>query len=201
ISAPGDDLSKYGLDKPAITLSVNLNDGSEKTVSFGTNDDNRYARISTRPDVLKISASLYDKLNRKPSDLRSKELFKLDQADLSRIEIKNPNLTLVAEKTGDKWTVKEPADKKDKDAPELKVINPFETKAEEVIDFPSADVQSRLAKPAVEAKLTYKDGKTVELKVSSADGDSAYVSLKGGKEVFKVNKQMLDDLSFKSTDL
>jgi hypothetical protein len=201
ITAPGDDLSKYGLDKPAITLSVSMNDGSEKTVSFGVKDDNHYARISTRPDVLKISASLYDKLNVKPADLRSKELFKLDQDNLSKIEIRNPNLTLVAEKSGDKWTIKEPADKKDKDAPAFKVVNPFDTKAEEIIDSPSGDVQSKLAKPAVEAKLTYKNGKVVEVKISAADGDSAYVTLKGGKEVFRVNKQMLEDLSFKAADL
>jgi ribosomal protein S1 len=62
-------------------------------------------------------------------------------------------------------------------------------------------VKSRLAKPAVEARLTYKDGKVVEVKVSSADGDNAYVSVKGHSEAFKVKKQMLEDLSFKAADL
>ena len=46
-----------------------------------------------------------------------------------------------------------------------------------------------------------KDGKIVEVKVSSADGDNAYVSVKGRSEVFKVRKRMLDDLSFKAADL
>jgi hypothetical protein len=54
---------------------------------------------------------------------------------------------------------------------------------------------------AVEARLTYKDGRVVEVKVSSADGDDAYVSVKGRSEVFKVTKQMLDDLNFKAADL
>jgi uncharacterized protein DUF4340 len=201
VSETADDLAKYGLDNPKITLTAQLNDGSEKSISAGVKDDNHYARPSARSQVFKISSSLYDKLNIKPSELRNKEMFKLDRDNLSKIEIKNPNLKLVAEKSGDKWAIKEPADKKDKDAPAVKVINPFETKAEEILGSPSSDVRSKLAKPAVEARLTYKDGKVVEVKVSSADGENAYVSVKGRSEVFRVKKQMLDDLSFKAADL
>jgi hypothetical protein len=200
-SETADDPAKYGLDNPKITLTTQLNDGSEKTVTVGVKDENHYLKASTRPEIVKISSPLYDKLNIKASELRNKDIFKLDRDSLSKIEIKNPNLTLLAEKSGDKWTIKEPTDKKDKDAPPAKIINPFETKAEEVIDTPSADVKSKLSKPAVEAKLTYKNGKIVEVKVSSADGDNAYVSVKGRSEVFKVRKRMLDDLSFKAADL
>jgi hypothetical protein len=201
VSDKPDDLAKYGLDKPKINLTAQLNDGSEKTLSVGSKDDNHYAKTSTRPEIIKVSASLYDKLNIKPSELRNKEIFKLDKDNLSKIEIKNPNLKLVAEKSGDKWVIKEPADKKDKDAPTSKVINPFETKAEEVLDSSSSEVKGKLAKPAVEARLTYKDGKVVEVRVSSADGDKAYVNVKGRGEVFRVKKQMLEDLSFKVADL
>src|SRR5262249_29714889 len=161
-----------------------LNDGSEKTLVVGVKDDNHYAKASTRPEVVKIGVGLFDKLNLKPSELRTKEILKLDKDNLSKIEIKNPNMKLVAEKSGDKWVIKEPADKKDKDAPAFKVVNPFDTKADEILESPSSDVRSKLAKAAVEAKLTYKDGKTVTVKVSSADGDNAYVSVAGRPEVF-----------------
>jgi hypothetical protein len=201
VSETADNLAKYGLDVPKITLIAQLNDGSERTISAGVKDDTHYAKASSRPQVFRISSSLYDKLNIKPTGLRNKEIFKLDRENLSKIEIKNPNLRLVAEKSGDKWVIKEPADKKDKDAPTLKIIDPFETKADEILDSPGSDVRSKLAKPAVEARLTYKDGKVVEVKVSSADGDSAYAAVKGRAEVFKVKKQMLDDLSFKPSDL
>ena len=201
VTDKADDLAKYGLDSPKITLTAQLNDGSEKTLSVGMKDENHYAKASTRPEIIKISSSFYDKLNIKASELRNKDIFKLDRDNLSKIEIKNPNLTLVAEKSGDKWTIKEPADKKDKDAPPVKIINPFDTKAEEILDSPSADVKAKLAKPAIEAKLTYKDGKTIEIKVSPAYAENAYVSVKGRSEVFKVKKKMLDDLSFKAADL
>jgi hypothetical protein len=201
VAETADDLAKYGLDNPKITLTAQLNDGSEKTISAGMKDDNHYAKASTRAQILKISSSLYDKLNIKPSELRNKEMFKLDKDNLSKVEIKNPNMKLVAEKNGDKWTIMEPADKKDKDAPAFKIINPFETKADEILEPGSSSAKAKLAKPAVDARLTYKDGKVVEVKVSSADGDSVYVSVKGRSEVFKVKKQMLDDLSFKAADL
>ena len=201
VSETGDDLAKYGLDKPNITLTAQLNDGSERTIAAGVKDDNHYAKASSKAQVFKISSSLYDKLNIKPTELRNKEIFKLDRDNLSKIEIKNPNVKVVAEKSGDKWVIKEPADKKDKDAPTFKIINPFDTKADEILDSPGSDVKSKLAKPAVEARLTYKDGRVVEVKVSSADGENAYASVKGRNEVFKVKKQMLDDLSFKLADL
>jgi hypothetical protein len=196
-----DDLGKYGLDKPTISLTAQLNDGSEKTLAVGSKDDNHYAKASTRPEIVKISSSLYDKLNLNPSELRNKEIFKLDKDNLSKVEIKNANTKLVAEKSGEKWVIKEPADKKDKDAPEFRVISPFETKADEILASPPSDVRARLAKPAVEARLSYKGGKVVELKMSKADGDHAYVAVKGRSEVFKVKKQMVEDLSFKPADL
>ncbi|PYP87717.1 MAG: hypothetical protein DMF61_08690 [Blastocatellia bacterium AA13] len=200
VSQTADDLAKYGLDNPKITLTAQLNDGSERVISASVKDDNHYAKASSRAEVVKISSSLYDKLNVKASDLRSKELFKLNRENLSKIEIKNPNLRLTAEKSGDKWVVKEPADKKDKDASASKIISPFETKADEIVESPGSDVRAKLAKPAVEARLTYKDGKVIEVKISSADGDNAYVTVNGHPEVFKVKKQMLDDLSFKAAD-
>jgi len=201
VSESADDLSKYGLDKPKITLNAQLNDGSERTIAVGIKDDVQYAKTSSRAQVFKISPAFYSKLNIKASELRNKEILKLDKDNLTKIEIKNPNLTLVAEKSGDKWMIKQPTDKKDKEAPAFKVINPFETKADEILDASSSEGRSKLAKPAVEAKLTYKDGKIVEVKVSQADGDNAYVSVKGRPEIFKVKKQMLDDLSFKAADL
>jgi hypothetical protein len=201
VSDKPNDLAGYGLDKPAVNLTAHLNDGSEKTLAIAEKDNKHYAKASSRPEILKVSSVLYDKLRIKPSELRSKEIFDLDQENLSKIEIRNPNMKIVAEKSADKWVIKEPADKKDVDAPASRIIDPFGTRAEEILASPSSDVRSRLAKPAVDARLTYKDGKVVEVKVSSADGTDVYVTVKGRGEVFKVKKQMLEDLSFKAAEL
>jgi uncharacterized protein DUF4340 len=195
-----DDPAKYGLDKPKMTLTARLAAGGERSFSLGSKVDDKYyyAKTSDRPQLYKVDLSLYRALNTKLESLRSKSLVKLNREDLTRVQIKNPNLTLVAEKNKDgKWLVKEPADKKDKEAYSYKLIDPIETKATEVIDKPSGAITAKLAKPEVEIRLTAKDGKTTVIKISAADGESAYARVEGRSEVYKITKSMLESLSFK----
>ena len=197
------DPAKYGLDKPRITLTAKLNDGSQRVLSLSSKiDENYYARNSDRPQILKIDSALYEKLNVKLSKLRDKQIVKLNKDELTRIEIKNPNLTLVAEKDKDnKWIIKSPADKKDKEARSNKLLDPFETKATEVLDVAPSSAAAKLAKPAVEVRFTDKSGKITVVTISSADGDDAYVRVKDRAGVYKVGKQLLEDLSFKIADV
>ncbi len=204
VSETADELAKYGLDKPKLTLTAQIQGGGERTLAIGSKVEERYyAKSSDRPQIFKIESSLYDKLNIKFSALRNKQFLKLNKDDLTKIRIKNPNVTLVAEKDNDnKWLVKEPADKKDKEITSTyRLFDPLENKATEVLDKPPASAAAKLAKPAVEVQLTYKDGKTTALKVSAADGDQAYVRVEGRSAVYKVDKKVVEDLSFKITDL
>ena len=203
VSDASADLSQYGLNKPVITVTAKLVDGGERVLTLGSKTDELYyAKNQARSEVLKVDSSLYDKLNVKLADLRDKQIVKLNKDDLTRIEVKNPNLTLIAEKDGEgKWLIKSPADKKDKEAQTYKVFDPLETKATEILDAAPASARAKLAKPAVEVKLTDKSGQVTEISVSSADGDNAYVSVKGKPGVYKVGKQMVEDLSFKAADI
>jgi hypothetical protein len=204
VSEAGDDLAKFGLDKPKVTFTAQLQGGGERSLLLGNKDGERYfAKNSERPQIFKVESALYDKLNLKPAGLRSKEIVKLNKDDLTRVEIKNPNLTLAAEKDKDnKWIIKEPAELKDKEAQSYKLFDPLENnKATEVLDQPPAAVAARLAKPAAEVRLTGKDGKTTVVKVSAADGDNVYVRVDGRQGVYKVGKQMLEGLSFKAADV
>jgi hypothetical protein len=200
VSETADDLSKYGLDKPAASVTAQLQTGGERSILFGSKVENQYyAKASDRPQIVKVDSAFFDKMNAKLSTLRSKEIARIKKDEITRVEIRNPNLTLVAEKDKDnKWMVKEPADKKDKEAQSYKLFDPIETnKATEIIDKPTAAQSKLLAKPAVEVKYTGKDGKTTVIKVSAADGDHAYVRVEGRPETYQVSKQMLDSLSFK----
>jgi hypothetical protein len=198
VSETADDLAKYGLDKSKTGLTVKLATGAERSVSIGSKvDDKFYARVSDRPQILKVEQSLLDKLNTKPGDLRSKEMVKIVRDDLKTISIKNPNGTLVAENKDGKWVVTAPADKKDKEAQTFKLFTPFESKAAEVLDKAPASALAKLAKPAVEVRLTDKNGKTTLVQISSADGDDCYVRVEGRAGIFKLNKMMLEGLSFK----
>jgi hypothetical protein len=202
VSETADDLAKYGLDKSKLSIAAKLTTGSERTIAIGSKvDGNYYAKASDRSQIIKVEQSFYDEINTKLATLRSKKLVDLNRDDLTKVWIRNPNLTLLAEKDKeDKWIVKEPADKKDKEAQSFKLLTPLDTQATEVIDKPAAAISSKLAKPAVEVRFTDKNGKTTTLKISAADGDNVYVKVDGRPEIYKAGKSLLDGLSFKADE-
>jgi hypothetical protein len=201
VSETTDEPAKYGLDKPKLSLTTRFLNGGERTVSVGSKvDENYYAKVSDRPQLLKVDKAFYDKLNTKLATLRSKQFVKFNRDDLTKIYVKNPNVTLVAEKKDDKWLVTEPADKKDKEASTFKIFSSLETPATEVIDKPTAAIAAKLAKPAVEVRLTDKGGKTTTVKISAADGEDVYIKVEGQPEIYKAAKSLLDGLSFKADE-
>jgi uncharacterized protein DUF4340 len=201
VSENVDDPAKYGLDKSKVSITARLASGGEQTVTIGSKvDENYYAKVSDRPQLLKVDSNFHEKLNTKLASLRSKQFVKLDREALAKVYIKNSNTTLVAEKKDNKWMVTEPADKKDKEASTFKIFTPLETAATEVLDKPSGAVAAKLAKPAVEVRLTDKSGKTTILKISSADGEFVYVKADGRPEIYRVEKSVLDGLNFKADE-
>lgn len=191
------DPKKYGLDQPKITLTLQLQ-GNERVLTVGSEvEGNHYAKTSERAQVFKIDSTLYDKLAIKPASLRSKTIVKVKQDEVTEIRVTNPNCKVVAEKKDDKWVIKEPADKKDKEFSSWRVFSPLETRATDVLDAAPASARAKLAKPAVTIQLTTKDGKNITVKVSSADGDDAYITVDGKSAVYKVGKSLLEQLSFK----
>jgi hypothetical protein len=201
VSESVDDPAKYGLDKPKISITARLNTGGERTVSIGSKvDENYYAKISDQPQLIKVDTLFYEKLNTKLASLRSKQYVRFNRDELTKIYIKNSNVTLVAEKKDDKWKIIEPADKKDKETTTFKMLTPLETQATEVLDKPSSAVAAKIAKPAVEVRLTDKNGKTTILKISSADGENVYVKVEGRPEIYRVEKSLLDGLNFKADE-
>jgi uncharacterized ParB-like nuclease family protein len=203
VSETADELGKYGLEQPKITLTAGLQGGGERTLVISDKkDDSYYAKNSGQPQVFKVDASLFDKLNIKFSDLRDKQIIKLEKDQLTRLQLKNQNLTLLAEKNPDgKWIVKQPEDKKDKEAQVDRIFDAIETKATEVLEKPAPSISAKLVKPAAEVQLTGKDGKTTTIKVSAADGDNAYVRVEGKPTIYKVEKRVVENLNLKASDV
>jgi len=81
-------------------------------------------------------------------------------------------------------------------------LTPFTTaRAEEIIDHPSGDVLAKLAKPPVEASFTDKTGKTLTVRFSKISDDFVYAQTSDSPAVYKLKKQVSEDLSFKPSDL
>jgi hypothetical protein len=201
------DLVPYGLNSPVISISAQSQPGGSRQIIIGVKNEGEgktyFAKSSDRSQIFKIDQDLFDKLNVKATQLHSKQLVKLNKDDVSRIQIKNENLTLVAVRNADgKLLVKEPVAQKDKEVVATRIIEPISAaSATELIDKPTAEIAAKMSKPVVEASLTTKDGKTTVIKISAADGDNVYVRVGGRSEIFKVSKILLDSLTFKITDV
>jgi len=79
------DLSKYGLDKPSMTVTIGA--GSAKTVlEIGkTENGETYARDAARPIVFTVDTTLQTDLNKSFDDYRKKELFEFRPFYVARL--------------------------------------------------------------------------------------------------------------------
>ena len=198
------DLAKYGLDKPEVALRVHDLKGEERGLLVGRKvGDDYYARDSARPLVFRINTDLYKKLGDALFDLRDKNLIHLQRDQLTKAEIRNKNQTIVCQYGADnKWKLEVPADKKGKEVQSWKFFDPLDNaRAQEILDTPSSAILAKLAKPAVEVTLTDKSGKATKVSLSAESDGFVYARSGAGPEVYKLNKQILDDLNFQAADI
>jgi hypothetical protein len=205
-SETAENLAKYGLSSPAISFAVTDEKGQKSTLLIGKKDgDSYFARDVSRPMVFRVSADVYSKLSERFGELRNKTVVRLDPADIQRIEVHNANGDIIVSSGKDKpgeWTIQEPEAQKGKSAASWRVLDPFTSlRAEEVIDHPSPELTTKLANPAIRAILTDTAGKQVTLRISKADGDFVYAQTSDSPLLYKLKKQVLDDLNFKPSDL
>ena len=196
-----ENLGKYGLGAPAITLTTLDSKGNKQTLIVGKKDgDTYFAHDLSRPMIFRISADVYQKLNENFGDFRDKTVLHFVSDQIDRAEVHNTNGTVVIyrkEKGKEDWAFDEPASEKGKAAASWKVFSPIEgARAEEVLDHVPAGVAASLAKPPIEVTLTGDDGKKTTLAVSKPEGEFVYVRTSESPSFFKLKKQFYDDMNF-----
>lgn len=207
-----DSLARYGLDRPAYELRVRTENGEERALLVGRRapkatdkkDDQvrYYAKDTSRSMVFTISQSLVQEFDRTLFDLRSKRIVHFDRAQLTRLELRNEHLTLVAEKTADgKWLVREPAEHKDKEARVSSILSALEfTRAEAILDQPAAAVLSQLEKPAIEIALTDSGG-TTRIVVSAVREGKVYARAGESGPVLQFPESWFKQLNLQTSEL
>lgn len=205
-SETSEGLNKYGLSSPAISLTVTDEKGQKSTLLIGKKDgDNYFARDLSRPMIFRVTPDVYNKLSERFDELRNKTVVRLDPADIQRIEIHNANGDIIVGSSKDKpgeWIVQAPDAQKGKSAASWRVLDPLTSlRAEEVIDHPDPKITAGLTAPAIRAVLTDTTGKQVTIRISKASGDFVYAQTSDSSLVYKLKKQVLDDLNFKPADI
>lgn len=93
------DLKKYGLDKPQATAIVGAGSARATLVIGAKKDDGSlYARDLSRPAVFTVEGSMLDDLEKKPEDLRKKEVFEFRAFNAHSVEFTYAGKTVTFEK-------------------------------------------------------------------------------------------------------
>lgn len=92
-------LSKYGLDKPAATVTIGTG-SSRATLHVGSpaEEGTVYAKDASRAEVFTIDASVLDDLKRDAGEYRQRDLFDARSFNTTKIEIARGGQTTVYEK-------------------------------------------------------------------------------------------------------
>ena len=205
-SETADNLAKYGLSSPAITFIVTDAKGKSATLVVGKKDtDGFFAREESLPVVFRISDDLQKKLSENFADLRDKKIAHFDPATINHVAVHNASGAFsLTRKSQDEWAFDAPPELKGKSgSPEQLFSRLAQARADQIIDSPTSAITAKFAKPAFEAVLTTKDGKTITIDVSQAQGADGVVYARTSESpaAYKLKKQVLDDLNVKATDL
>jgi Domain of unknown function (DUF4340) len=206
VSEKAEDLAKYGLANPAIRLTAVDDAGKKQTLMVGKKEGDGYvARDESRPTIFLINEDLYKKLTLGFGELRDKDLVHFTESDINRVDLRNANgaMAMTRKKGSDfDWIVESPASVKGKSGASWKVFSPLTSaRADAILDHPPAGILGKFKKPAVEIDLTEKNGKTLSVKISTAEGDFVYGKTSASPSVYKLKKSILNDLNFKPSDL
>ena len=93
------DLKKYGLDKPAATVTFSLGSAKASLLLGGkSGDGSLYAKDASKPLVMTVDPTLVDDFKKGADDYRKKELFAFRAYDANRIELTRGGQTVAFDK-------------------------------------------------------------------------------------------------------
>jgi hypothetical protein len=191
------DLAKYGLDKPAMTVSIGA--GSAKTVlQVGkTENDQTYAKDASRPIVFTVDSTLQTDLNKGLDEYRKKEMFEFRAFSLAKIRAvldapggpKTYEIDKVPPaKPGESESWKVTRTGGATHVPDTAAMDDLMTKlvAMRAESFVTGTTKTGLDKPALVVSVSYDDGKFERVRFGAV-GDNAYGIRDGEAGVAKID--------------
>ncbi len=107
VRGAGTNLALYGLDKPAVQVTLRASGGRTVTLEIGGPSPVAtalYARVNPGTAIYLVDSSMKDSLAKSATDLRQKTLGDFASADVQELRIQSPKGTLVITRLGpDRW--------------------------------------------------------------------------------------------------
>jgi hypothetical protein len=191
------DLTKYGLDKPAITVTVGSGSAKATLLVGKTENDQTYAKDASRPMVFTVDSTLQTDLNKSFDDYRKKELFELRPFSVARIRA-----VLDAPGGPKTYELEKVAPAKEGDTETWKVTrvggsshNADSAAMDDLLNklvairaesFVAASTRTGLDKPALVVSVSYDEGKFERVRFGAV-GDNAYGRRDGEELIARID--------------
>jgi hypothetical protein len=193
------DLKKYGLDKPAIT--VTLGQGSSRAVlAFGGKaaEETIYARDLSKPQVVTVDKTLGEDLKKTADDLRRKEAFESRAFNMTRVEFTRGSDTVAFERVKgqgenatDSWKRVSPAaGDVDKSKVESMLAGLADIRA---TSFTDSIAKTGLDKPAMTVTVKFDEGKKEERVSFGKSGSDVFAVIPGQPGAAKIEAEKFDE--------
>ena len=204
------DLKKYGLDKPAATVTLGLGSAKASLLVGGkSGDGSLYAKDASKPLVMTLDATLLDDFKKGADDYRKRDLFAFRAYDANRIEITRGGQTVAFDKVKgakpedeDKWQRAGSGGGKPSDADKEKMsVLLAKLESLRAASFVDSTAKTGLDAPAMTVYAKFDDGKKEERVTFGKSGTDVYASRPGEPGAAKVSPMEFDDINKKLDEL
>jgi Domain of unknown function (DUF4340) len=181
------DLKAYGLDPPARTVKLTLQDGSSRTLELGSSavGDKRYhARDASTRQVVVVPGAIVDDLAKGLGELRAKRLYEVATYEVASIETEASGVKRAYQRSSQRGSDGVDVYKWKRTAPDVKDLDTnkvqdtlFSVGGLEVqgfVDTPGAPATYGLDAPALRVSLKYDDAKKPVAWFEVAQKDGAW---------------------------
>lgn len=201
-----DQLSSFGLAKPAVTIDFTLKNGAKHSLQVGAKDfsgSSVYAMVDGSKSISLISDAILTSSDKPLDDFRDHTVLAFDSANVIAFDLKNASGEISAARSGSDWKIEKPRPTTaDGDAVSTLLSAVSSARIANFVSDSSTDLaRYGLAKPAATFEVKLPNGKTAELQTGKKeDGnyDARDVSRPG---VFRINEALYTSLNEKLFDL
>jgi hypothetical protein len=195
----------FGLDKPVATATLVWTDPddaqakSTRTLEFGAavpGTDMTAARVAGQTRVLFVPSSVLTSVRRPADEYRSKEIFDVSSADVTRLEISRGQGSFVLARREGVWWISQPiSDLADASAADRLVGELTASRARDFVHSNEDLAALSLNPPLYRVSLTGEKGvvTSVDFGATRSDGDTVYARREG--QVLTVDRDIVDELS------
>jgi hypothetical protein len=207
-----EDLTKYGLDKPALSATVTFTDAAQpaKTVQIGQAREGKpevYAKLADAPGVFSVRQTVKEAIDQSSLAFRPLQLWSAGAATVKEIDIERPTGAYKLSRTDSGWKLTGPFEATASTAAVQPLVDALATPRAERFETHKAEDAAKYGLDKPEVKLTVavtgeEKPKTVVIgKPTAADVKSRFAKLADSEAVFVVPETLVNAADKPALDL